>query len=478
MDNRYGSADVVGTNQRHTIKVSDYASINQEARDIGSRYAGEDGVSSNELFEAEDPKALVQASSLRTFFNITKCFIGAASFELPWAVKQGGLIGGSVGLVFLGIISQFTLVILAKCGHLASKSYPTYPDIGREAFGKTGVILAWTGIIASTIGACGSYLIFIGSSIQKLLGGYTAVFEYSAVCTLFVIPPVIMLSWLRSYKVLAPTSILGICALLFSLVATWIDIGMYHEAKSFDDYPAVQITSYPLFLGNAAFLYLIHSVVLPTEQSMANKSRFPVVVGTSIVFVTILNVAFAVTAYLFYGEDTKQNVIDNLHPGVMEILVRIFLSLDLLFTAALFLFPTSEILEFALLDRTLFGKSRNVEMQRNLLRFIMVMVTAAVALAIPFFSVMTGLTGVFGSNLLGFLLPPSIYIKLKYSKGHWGKIKLGKLMRFKKKTWGLLAELVICSLISLFGIAMLVLGIQAFVREIIDKYTSGTLLDD
>jgi hypothetical protein len=34
----------------------------------------------------------------------------------------------------------------------------------------------------------------------------------------------------------------GICALLFSLVATWIDIGMYHEAKSFDDYPAVQIT--------------------------------------------------------------------------------------------------------------------------------------------------------------------------------------------------------------------------------------------
>jgi amino acid permease len=40
----------------------------------------------------------------------------------------------------------------------------------------------------------------------------------------------------------------------------------------------------------------------------ANKSRFPVVVGTSIIFVTVLNVAFAVTAYLFYGENTKQNV--------------------------------------------------------------------------------------------------------------------------------------------------------------------------
>lgn len=49
-------------------------------------------------------------------------------------------------------------------------------------------------------------------------------------------------------------------------------------------------------------------------------------------------------------------------------LVRIFLSLDLLFTAALFLFPTSEIIEYALLDRRLFGKSRIIEMQRNLIR--------------------------------------------------------------------------------------------------------------
>lgn len=63
-------------------------------------------------------------------------------------------------------------------------------------------------------------------------------------------------------------------------------------------------------------------------------------------------------------------MIDNLHGGVVEILVRIFLSFDLLFTAALFLFPTSEILEYALLDRTQFGKSWVVEIQRNLVRYV------------------------------------------------------------------------------------------------------------
>lgn len=70
---------------------------------------------------------------------------------------------------------------------------------GNQAFGKVGAILAWVGIIATTIGgallfnigtagrsltfclcptACGSYLIFIGSSVQKLLSGYSDIFEY------------------------------------------------------------------------------------------------------------------------------------------------------------------------------------------------------------------------------------------------------------------------------------------------------------
>jgi hypothetical protein len=60
--------------------------------------------------------------------------------------------------------------------------------------------------------------------------------------------------------------------------------------------------------GGAAVRVVLTCVVRALHGTQANKSRFPVVVGTSIVFVTILNVAFAVTAYLFYGEDTKQNV--------------------------------------------------------------------------------------------------------------------------------------------------------------------------
>ena len=80
-----------------------------------------------------------------TIINLTKCFIGAASFELPWAVMQGGLIGSVAGIVVLALLSHFSLVRLALCGHLVHGDVtPTYPAVGAAAFGLIGKILAWS----------------------------------------------------------------------------------------------------------------------------------------------------------------------------------------------------------------------------------------------------------------------------------------------------------------------------------------------
>jgi hypothetical protein len=54
---------------------------------------------------------------------------------------------------------------------------------------------------------------------------------------------------------------------------------------------------------------------------------------------------------------------------------------------------------------------------------------------------------------------------------------MGKLLRFKKKTWGLLTELVICTLVFLFGIFMLVFGIQARLSTSISSHEHSRPLD-
>ena len=63
------------------------------------------------------------SSNVVTFFTITKCFIGAASFELPWAFKQAGWLGGIVGILALFAMSYFSLTRLAKCSHISKKKW-------------------------------------------------------------------------------------------------------------------------------------------------------------------------------------------------------------------------------------------------------------------------------------------------------------------------------------------------------------------
>ena len=110
-------------------------------------------------------------------------------------------------------------------------------------------------------------------------------------------------------------------------------------------YPAIHIESYPLFFGNAAFLFCIHSVVIPIEQSMQNPSRFSLVANISVIFVTILNLFFAVICYMLLGYCTQGNVIVNLPEGWLPIVVQLLLCLDILFTYTIFMIPLAEMIE-------------------------------------------------------------------------------------------------------------------------------------
>ena len=77
------------------------------------------------------------ASVSQTTISIIKCFIGAASFELPYAIKNGGLVGALCGVLALAFASFYTLRILARCGELLeTKRSSTYPEIGYAAVGN------------------------------------------------------------------------------------------------------------------------------------------------------------------------------------------------------------------------------------------------------------------------------------------------------------------------------------------------------
>merc|ERR1719210_3236467 len=118
-----------------------------------------------------------------------------------------------------------------------------------------------------TLGVCGSYVVFMISRLQALTG----VNPNAGLCIVFLL--VTVLSWVRTYRLLAYTSFFGIMALVFALVVQCIDVFQQDFVPVSELEPFVRVDTYGKFLGNAGFLYLISTAILPLEQSMQEEVR-------------------------------------------------------------------------------------------------------------------------------------------------------------------------------------------------------------
>eukprot|EP00389_Voromonas_pontica_P002224 GDKH01003293.1.p1 GENE.GDKH01003293.1~~GDKH01003293.1.p1 ORF type:complete len:413 (-),score=86.86 GDKH01003293.1:142-1380(-) len=388
--------------------------------------------------EEDDIRTVKKVSFTRTTINITKCFVGGASLELPGAFKAGGLLGSLIGILVLAGVSLYTLQSLAMCGQLFGKRNATYADIGYGACGNPGRAAAWAGTLIMTIGVCGSYYVFIASTVAELFNisrGYAV---------LMVLLPLVVFSWLRHYRTLSSFSGVAVLALLAALAVVLFEGLTTKNVQPLSNYPVVTWSTYPSFIGNAAFLYLIHVVVLP----MRNQMKSPLLCAKSLRYgvfmVTIVNVLFAAVVYMLYAEDTQGNILDNLLPGPVKIAVQVLMCVDLFFTSTLFLLPICEALEKDVPFLQTPNRSRS-------LRTGFVLVTALCAWLVPEFSVMSALSGGFGNNVVGFILPPIFLTQLKRKYGN-AQISIG--------------EYVWHGFIVTLGLAVLVMSLRQFVIEL------------
>ena len=236
----------------------------------------------------------------------------------------------------------------------------------------------------------------------------------------------------------------------------------YTTAAPLKDLPHFNgFSNYGLFLGNAAFLYLCSTAILPLAQDLEAPKNFPLALNSSIAIVTVLNVAFATFVWARYsgGDDDADddeeralqgNVVDNLPSGAtLTVVVKTALVVDLLFTSVVFLLPVNQQLEEALCPLH-HASTLRVRAQR----FAFAAAVALVAYACPSFQLLTGLTGGFGNNILGLVLPPVMYWKLRRAAG----CQVG------------LAETAILALVFIFGVGFLVFSTVIFVQAILKMH--------
>eukprot|EP00966_Prymnesium_polylepis_P320278 7376648-Prymnesium_polylepis.1 len=169
---------------------------------------------------------------------------------------------------------------------------PTYPQLGRACWGSAGERCVWFGMVAMTVGVVGSYLDFVGQILADLIAAPDT-FGQGA-CVLLSAIPAALLSLLRSTRTLSYFSGIGLVALVVACIAVLHDALTRPDAplRPISSYSAFRLHTYPLFLGNAAYLYLISTAILPLEQSMASRGSFHRAFTVAQCMVTVPNVAF------------------------------------------------------------------------------------------------------------------------------------------------------------------------------------------
>jgi hypothetical protein len=171
---------------------------------------------------ASDPDSVeiapdnTKQSAAGAALTIVKACVGAGSFGLPHAFTQSGFWGGVVGIIILGILSLYTMHMLSgivkKVG-LSNKRDLSYVDIAQASLGRWASVIIYAGICLCSLGICGAYLIFCSSLLNEMVPAVPT-WAWRLIMAGALTP----LTYLRSYKYLAFTSILGDIAVVIGVV--------------------------------------------------------------------------------------------------------------------------------------------------------------------------------------------------------------------------------------------------------------------
>ncbi|KAI1702740.1 transmembrane amino acid transporter protein domain-containing protein [Ditylenchus destructor] len=170
-----------------------------------------------------------------TLINFVKGMIGPGCFSLPLAFKQAGL-WTAFGLVFLfGFLNNYCMLQLVHCSqHLSKRHGHTKLDYGGVAletcahsfkcireYKHWAKAIVNTAILGLQLGVCSVFYVFMAVHMKEIFDDQTSFKASATAWMLIILPPVILLNFLRSLRTIAIFSMIGnvlmICAFLFIL---------------------------------------------------------------------------------------------------------------------------------------------------------------------------------------------------------------------------------------------------------------------
>ncbi|XP_065690149.1 vesicular inhibitory amino acid transporter-like [Patagioenas fasciata] len=353
-------------------------------------------------------------------WNVTNAIQGIFVLGLPYALLHSGY-SGLFLIILAAALCCYTGKILIACLYEENEDgqlirvRDTYEDIANACCKKLsprlgGIVVNVTQVM-ELIMTCVLYVVVSGNLLSHSFP-YIPVTEktWSVIAFATLLPCV----FIKTLKIVSKLS--QLCSLvhfIIILVVMTYCVTQIHQWSWAKFRLSIEFEDFLVSVGVIIFSYT-SQIFLPTlEGNMKNPEEFRCMLDWTHFFACVSKTTFALTAFLTWGEETKEVITDNL-PSFLQTLVNLCLLTKALLSYPLPFFAATEIV-YACISR---GNCSNYRSPLFALgvRGSFLLLTLLMAMFIPHFALLMGLTGSVTGAAMTFLLPSLFHLKLKWKK--------------------------------------------------------------
>ncbi|KAG7340773.1 transmembrane amino acid transporter [Nitzschia inconspicua] len=299
--------------------------------------------------------------------NLVNSIVGAGIIGIPFALKESGLVAGTILLILVSYFTDKTLRMLVELASFSPrlKDYGvlTFEDLLSLPFGRAGTVFVLTSMFITAYGAMVAYLLIIKDTLPVIFGleetpGAGSFIERELLMVGTSLAVVVPLSMQRDFSSLAFTSSISVTADVFLVVFVAVFAPVASSVASAGGLGRILQENWingGFFIGFGVLTIAMtcqHSAFI-VAGSLRNltASRWARVTCISLTLSAILCLVLGISGYLGFLDQTQGDVLNNFAVDTFQAnAARGLLALTMFFT-----YPMEAFVARHVLIQLLFG---------------------------------------------------------------------------------------------------------------------------
>ncbi|XP_012605073.1 sodium-coupled neutral amino acid symporter 1 isoform X1 [Microcebus murinus] len=371
-------------------------------------------------------------------FNLSNAIMGSGILGLAFALANTGILLFLILLTSVTLLSIYSINLLLICSK--ETGCMVYEKLGEQVFGTTGKLVIFGATSLQNTGAMLSYLFIVKnelpSAIKFLMGeeeAFTAWYVDGRVLVVIVTFGIILpLCLLKNLGYLGYTSGFSLSCMVFFLIVVIYKkfqipciVSSVNQTSTNSTISETCMPKYVTFnsktvyaLPTIAFAFVCHPSVLPIYSELKDRSQKKMQMVSNISFFAMFVMYFltAIFGYLTFYETVQSDLLHKYQnkDDILILTVRLAVIVAVILTVPVLFFTVRSSL-FELAKKTKFNLCRH-----TVVTFVLLVIINLLVIFIPSMKDIFGVVGVTSANMLIFILPSSLYLKITNQDGDKG----------------------------------------------------------